>query len=95
MTEKGIDFEAINYLEHPLTPETLKDLLHRAGLKPQEALRKNAPEYGPLIAGKQLDDDALIRLMAAHPGLIQRPIVVRGAKAVLARPAERLAALDL
>ena len=95
MTEKGVDFEAVNYLEHPLTPDTLKDLLRRAGLKPQEALRKNAPEFRSLIAGKQLADDALIRLMAEHPELIQRPIVTRGKKAVLARPSERLSDLNL
>ena len=95
MTEKGVDFEAVNYVEHPLTAEVLKDLLRRAGLKPQEALRTNAPEYKPLVAGKKLADDALIRLMAKHPELIQRPIVTRGGKAVLARPAERLADLEL
>ena len=95
MTVKGIDFEAINYLEHPLTAEALKDLLRRAGLKPQEALRTNDPAYRTLVAGKKLNDDALIRLMAQHPGLIQRPIVARGGKAVLARPAERLAELEL
>jgi arsenate reductase (glutaredoxin) len=95
LTEKGVDFETINYLEHSITPNTLKDLLRRAGLKPADALRTNAPEYRSLVAGKQLPDDALIRIMTEHPELIQRPIVVRGKKAVLARPAERLADLDL
>ena len=95
MTEKGVDFEAVNYVEQPLSAEALKDLLRRAGLKPQEALRSNAPEYKTLVAGKKLEDDALIRLMAKHPELIQRPIVTRGGKAVLARPAERLADLEL
>ena len=95
MTEKGVDFESIDYVEHPLTAAALKELLRRAGLKPQQALRTNDPAYRTLVAGKDLADDALIRLMAQHPGLIQRPIVVRGTKAVLARPAERLADLDL
>ena len=90
-----MEFEVINYVEQPLTAEAFKDLLRRAGLKPQEALRSNAPEYKTLVAGKKFDDDALIRLMAKHPELIQRPIVTRGGKAVLARPAERLADLEL
>jgi arsenate reductase len=95
LTEKGIEFEAVNYLEQPMKTEAIKDLLRRAGLKPQEALRTNDPAYSTLIAGKKLGDDELLRLMAKNPGLIQRPIVVRGSKAVLARPAERLAELGL
>ena len=95
MTEKGVEFEAVNYLEHAMTPKALKDLLRRAGLRPGDALRTNAPEYRSLVAGKQLGDEELIRIMAEHPELMQRPIVVRGKKAVLARPAERLADLGL
>lgn len=95
MTEKGIEFEAVNYLEEPMKPEALKDLLRRAGLKPREAVRTNDPAYGTLIAGKELGDDELIRLVAQNPGLLQRPIVVRGKKAVLARPVERLAEADI
>ena len=95
MTEKGIDFEPINYFEHPLSADTLRNLLRSAGLRPADALRKNEPAYRELVAGKELSDDALIRLMTEHPELIQRPIVVRSSKAVLARPAERLSDLDL
>ena len=90
MTEKGIAFEPINYFEQPLTAAALKKLLHRAGLKPEEALRTNEPAYRELVANKNLKQDDLIRLMAEHPELIQRPIVVRGNKAVLARPTEKI-----
>jgi arsenate reductase (glutaredoxin) len=47
------------------------------------------------VAGKELNDSELIALMAKHPELIQRPIVVRGNKAVLARPVERLSEIEL
>ena len=95
MTEKGVEFEAINFFEQPLTADLLKQLLRAARLKPSEALRTNDAVYKEKVAGKDLSDEELIRLMVKHPELIQRPIVVKGKKAVLARPAEKLADLGL
>jgi arsenate reductase len=95
LTEKGVEFEAINYFEQPLTPEALGRLLRVAGLKPLDAMRKNEPAYRDLVAGKQLKDEELVWLMAGHPELIQRPIVVRGKRAVIARPVEKLDELEL
>jgi arsenate reductase (glutaredoxin) len=95
LQEKGVEFEAINYFEDSLTPEALTALLRAAGLKPEEALRKNEPAYREFVVGKGLNDAELIRLMVEHPELIQRPIVVRGKKAVIARPTEKLSELDI
>jgi arsenate reductase len=95
LTEKGVEFEAINFFEQPLTADLLKQLLRAAGLKPSEALRTNDPVYKEKVAGKNLSDEELIRLMVKHPELIQRPLVVKGKKAVLARPAEKLADLGI
>lgn len=90
MTEQGLKFESVHYLDEPLSPAELKELLQRAGLSAHDALRKNEPSYRELVAGKNLSDQELIGLMAHHPELIQRPFVVCGAKAVLARPIENL-----
>ena len=90
MTEKGVAYESIHYLENPLSGGELKNLLRRAGMKPHEILRKNEAAYREQIAGKDLTGAQLIDLMVKHPELIQRPIVVRGDKAVLARPVARL-----
>ena len=95
MTEKGIQFESINYTKQSLSANDLKRLLRRAGLKPQEALRKNETAYKQYVADKNLNDEQLIRVMAEHPELIQRPLVARGNKAVLARPADRLSELGI
>jgi arsenate reductase (glutaredoxin) len=96
LTEKEIDFESIDYIKNSsLSENELKRLLRSAGLKPQDALRKNEPAYQQHVANKNLGDDDLIRVMAKHPELIQRPIVVRGSKAVLAKPAENLAELGI
>ena len=95
MTEKGVRFEAVDYTKEPLSAATLKRLLHAASIGPRDALRTNEAAYKQFVAGKDLDDDELISVMVAHPELIQRPIVARGDKAVLARPAENLKKLGL
>lgn len=95
MTEKGIEFESIELQKTPFSVEELKLLLGSAGLEPQDALRKNEPAYQQFVAGQNLNDDQLLRTMAEHPELIQRPIVTRGGKAVLARPASKLSELGV
>ena len=95
MTEKGIQFESIDYTKQSLSANDLKRLLQSAGLKPQEALRKNEAAYKQCVADKNLNDEQLIRVMVEHPELIQRPIVARAGKAVLARPADRLSELGI
>lgn len=95
MTEKGIEFEQVDYTKNPLSAKELGQLLKQAGLKPQDAIRKNEAAYGQHVAGKDLSDEELVRVMAEHPELIQRPIVVRGNKGVLARPVEKLVELGI
>jgi arsenate reductase len=96
LTANGIEFESVDYVRNKaLSENELKQLLHSAGLKPQDALRTNEPAYREHVAGRNLSDEKLLRVMAEHPELIQRPIVVRGNKAVLARPVENLAKLGI
>lgn len=95
MTEQGVEYESVNVIEHPLSAAELQDLLRRAGLTPQQVTRTNEPAYSQLVAGKNLNDDELLRILAAHPELVQRPIVVRGEKVVLARPVENLSKLGI
>lgn len=90
-----MEFETVNYLEKPLSAAELKTLLRQAGLRPQDVLRTKEPAYKQYVADKELSDDELLRVMAAHPELIQRPLVVRDGKAVLARPVENLNKLAL
>jgi arsenate reductase len=94
LTERGIEFERMNFHVDPLSAEQIRELLGKAGLRPADALRVNEPVYASLaLAERDVSDDDLISLMAEHPELLQRPIVVRGDRAVLARPPERV--LDL
>jgi len=95
LAEKGVEYETVNYLEKPLTAASLKHLLRKAGLKPNEVLRTKEEAYSQHVAGKKLNDDQLLALMAKHPELIQRPIVVRGDRAVLGRDIAKLAELGI
>jgi arsenate reductase (glutaredoxin) len=91
LKEHGVEFEAINYYETPFAETDLRVLLKKLGLTAREILRKDEPVAKRLGIGKKdLSDEELIALMAKHPDLIQRPIVVRGAQAVLARPPENV-----
>lgn len=95
MTQQGVEFETVKYIENPLSVTELKELLRRAGLAPLEVIRTKEPAYKELVAGKTLTDDELLKLLAAHPELLQRPIVMRGDRAVLARPVENLKKLGI
>jgi arsenate reductase len=89
LKESGKPFTAINYYETPFTKSQLKALLKKAKLSPRDVLRTKEDIYRDLgLAKKDLSDDALIDLMIQHPDLIQRPIIERGERAMLARPAE-------
>ena len=91
LKESGVDFEAVDYYTDPIPKATLTELLRKMGLSPRELLRTKEPIYKTLrIAERDLTDAELIDLMAANPDLIQRPIVERGERAILARPAERI-----
>lgn len=91
LEERGIDFERVNYHVDPLSEEEIRELLAKAGARPRDVLRTREPIVAELGLGElDVSDDRLIALMAEHPQLLQRPIVVRGDRAVLARPVERV-----
>lgn len=85
----GQPFTAINYYEQPFTRALLTGLLKKAGLSAKDILRTKEDIYKELgLAKKQVSEDELIALMLKHPDLIQRPLVEKGEKVILARPAE-------
>ena len=91
LAERGVDFDAVEYHVTGLTEEELRGLLAKAGARPLDVLRTREPLVAELgLTEREVGDDELIALMVAHPQLVQRPIVVRGDRAVLARPVERV-----
>jgi arsenate reductase len=91
LKESGVDFESVNYYLEPIPKTRLKELLKKMGIPARELLRANEEIYQKLgLANKKLSEDEIVDLMVKHPDLIQRPIVEKGGRAILARPAERL-----
>lgn len=91
LKESGVDFDAVNYYVDPISKSKLKELIKKMGIPASELFRTKEDVYKDLkLASKKVSDEEAIDLMVKHPDLIQRPIVEKGLKAILARPAERL-----
>jgi len=91
LRDAGVDFEAVDYYTDPIPKAKLRELLRKMGLTARQLLRTKEEIYKKLRLGERdLTDDEIIDLMVTHPDLIHRPIVEKGGRAILARPAERL-----
>ncbi|WP_431686340.1 arsenate reductase (glutaredoxin) [Hahella sp. NBU794] len=89
--DSGVEPTVVKYLETPPTAEELKAALAKLDISARDLLRKGEEEYKTLnLANADLSEDALIDAMAAHPKLIERPIVIKGDRAVLGRPPENV-----
>jgi arsenate reductase len=80
----------IEYLITPPTEEDLKILLKKLGMEAHELVRKNETIFKEKYDGKKMTEEQWIKAFVKHPILIQRPIVVKGNKAIIARPPEKL-----
>jgi arsenate reductase len=91
LRDAGVDFDSVDYYTDPIPKSKLKELLRKMGISARELLRTKEERFKALRLGeRELSDDELIDVMVANPDLIQRPIVEKGTRAILARPAERL-----
>ena len=93
LQEKGVHPHIIEYLKDPPTKEILRAILRKLGMKPEQLVRKNEDAYKERYAGKALSDEQWLDALAKNPILIERPIVVKGNKAVIGRPAENVLSL--
>jgi arsenate reductase len=87
---RGHDPELRRYLEDPPTVEELRELLVKLGLPPHAVTRSSEDEYQSLRLSERTAPDELLQALSQHPRILQRPILVRGDRAVVARPAERV-----
>jgi arsenate reductase len=91
LKESGVDFDSVDYYTDPISKAKLTELLRKMDMPARDLLRKNEDVYKKLRLGERdLGEAELIDLMTEHPDLIQRPIVEKGKRAILARPAARL-----
>jgi arsenate reductase len=87
LEERGVDFEEVEYHVEGLTEPEVRDLVAKTGRPARELLRMREDGARELA---DADDDEVVVAMVERPELLQRPIVVNGDRAVLARPVERV-----
>ncbi len=91
LIDNGLDFEKVNYYVEAFSKTKLQALLKKMKIKPSEILRKNEKVYKDLkFREKNYTENQILDLMIKYPDLVQRPIVEKGSKAILARPPERI-----
>lgn len=93
LEEEGIKFETIEYLKTPPSQKEIKELLKMLKLKAEDVIRKSEPLFKEKFAGKKLSEAQWIKILADNPILIERPIIIKGNRAVIGRPPEKV--LDL
>lgn len=89
---RDVEFDIIDYLKKPPARETLEKIIEMLGSPVADLVRKDKrfKELG-LSANDYVDKKAVVALLLKHPELMQRPVVIRGKRAIIARPPEKLA----
>ena len=90
INDNNVDVEVVEYLNNIPTENELRGLLDKLGLEAKDILRKGEAIFKEEYKGKELSNDEWIGAMVKHPKLIERPIVVKGNKAILGRPPENV-----
>jgi arsenate reductase len=94
LRDRGVEFEVIEYLKNPPARETLEQITSILEGPPADLVRKDKRfEELKLKAADYLEPKKIVELLLKHPELMQRPIVIRAARAIIARPPEKLAVL--
>lgn len=91
LQDKGVDLEIVRYLDEPLSRTELKELLDKLKLPLEDVIRKGEREYKENFKGKKLSENDWLEALVRFPKLLERPIVIKGDKAIIARPPERVA----
>lgn len=93
LEKSGQEYEIIKYLEDVPTFDELKEIIKKLGIKPIELVRRKEKIWTDNFKDKPLSEDEIIQAMISNPILIERPIVINGDKAIIARPLEKVTAI--
>tara|TARA_B100000809_G_C14802607_1_gene410831 strand:- start:52 stop:390 length:339 start_codon:yes stop_codon:yes gene_type:complete len=88
--DAGVEVEIVEYLKAIPTAEELKMILMKLNLKPTDIIRKGEAVYKEKFKNSDFNDDEWIKVMLEYPKLIERPIVIKGNKAILGRPPQNV-----
>ena len=91
LRERDVEFDVIEYLKTPLDEDTLREIVDKVDVAPAGLVRKdkNFKDLG-LDAANYTTVDTVVKLLTEHPRLMQRPIALCGARAVVGRPSEKV-----
>jgi arsenate reductase len=90
LKEEHVLPETFLYLVTPPSADDIKSVLQKLGMKAEELVRKKEPVYKENYAGKKMTEAQWIKALVKHPVLIERPILIKGDKAIIGRPTERI-----
>lgn len=88
LASKTNNFEIVDYLKNPLNKKEIEELISKLDIDPIGLVRQNESIWIEHYKGKSLNKDEIIVALAAHPKLIERPIIVKENKAIIGRPTE-------
>jgi arsenate reductase (glutaredoxin) len=91
LKEANVDFDAVDYFTDPIPKAKLREIIQKIGLPVEELIRKKDQLFQDLRLGeKKLTEGQWLDLLAIYPDLLQRPIVEKGERAIVARPAKKI-----
>lgn len=90
LQDKGYDIEYRFYLFEPPTEAELREVLDKLHMQPSQLLRRSEPLFAEKFEGKELSEEEWLKVILGNPVLLQRPIVINGDKAIIARPPEKV-----
>ena len=90
LNQEQINFNIIEYLKNPPNIDTLKSLTKKLNLKPIDIIRKKDKLFKELQIDTINEDEKILNIIIKNPKLLERPIIVKGEKAVIGRPPELL-----
>jgi arsenate reductase len=93
LEDSGKEYEVIKYLEDIPSLDELKSIIEKLGIKPIELVRRKEKIWIENFKNKTMSDEAIVQAMLENPILIERPIVINGNKAAIARPLENAASI--
>ena len=93
LRENSVEPEVIEYLKTPLDNNALRDLLKKLGLAAHEILRTKEDAYAACGLSPESTEAEILAAIVANPILFERPIIVKGKRAVIGRPPENVLAL--
>ena len=94
LEQNGVEFTKVEYLKNPLTRNEILSLSNKLGMAPSGFVRKNEASYKENNFGEILNDnEAMAEAIEKFPKIMERPIAVKGAKAVIGRPTKNVLTL--